>query len=126
MAPINQNENKTSDNKSLFKEWLEKLQQESWQLELLISGFALYGIYEGKSVLDDLSNYIDINTYQVFKVFTQVLWFALSCGWFIFFINLLLHVILRGMWIGAIGLRYVSGAIDYEKLNYSEYYCKRN
>lgn len=35
-----------------------------------------------------------------------------------FFINLLVHVILRSLWIGAIGLRYVSDEIDYEKLNY--------
>ena len=27
-----------------FKAWLDKLQQESWQLELIISGFAIYGL----------------------------------------------------------------------------------
>ena len=27
-----------------FSQWLEKLQQESWQLELIISGIALFGI----------------------------------------------------------------------------------
>mgnify|MGYP000421613052 CR=1 FL=1 len=27
-----------------FKELLDKLQQESWQLELLISGFAIFGL----------------------------------------------------------------------------------
>lgn len=47
-----------------------------------------------------------------------------SIGWKIFFINLLIHVILRGLWIGAIGLRYVSQDIDYEALNYSEYFTE--
>ncbi|MBK8701720.1 MAG: hypothetical protein IPN29_20040 [Saprospiraceae bacterium] len=28
-----------NDHKTIFRQWLEKLQQESWQLELLISGF---------------------------------------------------------------------------------------
>ena len=28
-----------------FKKWLDKLQQESWQLELLISGFAIFGLF---------------------------------------------------------------------------------
>lgn len=124
MEPVNDERNNMSDSKSLFKEWLEKLQQESWQLELLISGFALYGIYEGKSVLNVIYNYYDLNTYGPFAGFIWIFWFALTCGWFIFFINLLIHVILRGMWIGAIGLRYVSGEIDYEKLNYSEYFTK--
>ncbi len=42
----------------------------------------------------------------------------ISCVILVF--NLLLHVILRGLWIGALGLRYVSGDIDYDVLNYSE------
>ncbi len=33
-------------------------------------------------------------------------------------------MILRGLWIGALGLRYVSGDIDYEVLNYSEKFIK--
>ena len=28
-----------------FKKWLDKLQQESWQLELIISGFAIFGLF---------------------------------------------------------------------------------
>ena len=28
-----------------FKKWLDILQQESWQLELIISGFAIYGLF---------------------------------------------------------------------------------
>ncbi len=28
-----------------FKKLLEKLQEESWQLELLISGFAIFGLF---------------------------------------------------------------------------------
>lgn len=34
--------------------------------------------------------------------------------------NLLLHVILRGLWIGALGLRYVSGDIEFDELKYSD------
>ena len=38
--------------------------------------------------------------------------------------NLLLHVLLRGLWIGALGLRYVSGDIDYDYLKYSPKFTK--
>ena len=31
-------------NKNSFSEWLGKLQQESWQLELLISGLVIYAL----------------------------------------------------------------------------------
>jgi len=104
---------------TFFSEWLEKLQQESWQLELLISGLALYGVFESRSLLIDFQSYINLYTEDTFHdvliMFYRVLW----VGWRIFLINLLIHIVLRGLWIGAIGLRYVSGDIDFEKLNYS-------
>jgi hypothetical protein len=78
--------------KELFRKWLEKLQQESWQLELLISGFALYGIYESKSFISEINLYSDKVSNPFF---INVLTTLLNVGWKIFFINLLVHVILR-------------------------------
>ena len=43
---------------------------------------------------------------------------GLTAIWILLF-NLLLHVLLRGLWIGTLGLRYISGDIDYDSLNYS-------
>ena len=114
------------EKKNILAEWLEKLQQESWQLELLISGFALFGIWESREILASFTNFfgvnnpIDSNAYTVFRVITQML----RAAWLVFFTNLLVHVILRGLWIGAIGLRYVSGEIDYDKLKYSDFFTK--
>ncbi|HIP48456.1 MAG TPA: hypothetical protein EYG92_05765 [Lutibacter sp.] len=108
-----------TNKKNFFSEWLEKLQQESWQLELLISGLALYGVFESRSLLIDFQAYISLYTegtfHNVLNMFYRVLW----VGWHLFLTNLLIHIVLRGLWIGAIGLRYVSGDIDFDKLNYS-------
>lgn len=105
--------------KELFTEWLEKLQQESWQLELLISGFALFGIYSARTLIKDLEVFRNNETFDEFGAIAGILLFIIQKGWLIFFINLVIHVILRGLWIGAIGLRYVSGEIEYDTLNYS-------
>ena len=102
-------------NKPAFKKLLQKLQEESWQLELLISGFAIFGLFSAFPALK-----IALNTTKTNDNFQLgvILIIALSaCSILIF--NLLLHVLLRGLWIGALGLRYVSGDIDYERLNYS-------
>lgn len=115
--------------KSFFSEWLEKLQQESWQLELLISGLALFGIWESQNVLQRFEFYLDVNAVSevrsALNLFKNLLW----AGWGIFLTNLLIHIIIRGFWIGAIGLRYVSGDIDFDQLNYSkkftDYYKSR-
>ena len=103
-----------------FKKLLNKLQEESWQLELLISGFAIFGLF---SAWDAISMNISEakNQQQVYK-FIIALVAQISCAILIF--NLLLHVLLRGLWIGALGLRYVSGDIDYEELNYSQKFTK--
>ncbi len=113
-------ENPNEKNKSVFKEWLEKLQQESWQLELLISGLALFGIWESRTTLLKFDYYVETNVVDPYIFYGTALVFVLWSGWSIFLINLLIHIILRGLWIGAIGLRYVSGDIDFDELNYSD------
>lgn len=107
------------DSKSIFREWLEKLQQESWQLELLISGFAILGIYQSRTVITDL-DFLRNTVLDDSGLLLGILGFIVKKGWLIFFINLLIHVILRSLWIGAIGLRYVSQDIDYDKFAYSD------
>ena len=99
-----------------FKQLLQKLQEESWQLELLISGFAIFGLFTAYPTIAERAEEAS-NGKQVYNF---VIYFVaqISCGILIF--NLLLHVLLRGLWIGTLGLRYVSGDIEYEELKYSE------
>ena len=103
-------------NNPAFKKLLKKLQEESWQLELLISGFAIFGLFTAFPSISESVNESQ-NNQQIYK-FVISLVAQISCAILIF--NLLLHVLLRGLWIGALGLRYVSGDIDYDSLNYSE------
>lgn len=117
----------TSHNKKTkieFSKWLEQLQQESWQLELLISGLAIFGIWEGRSFLDDFAQNLELNTSENIAQYLSIVLYFLKISWSVFFINLVTHVFVRGLWIGAIGLRYVSGEIDYKVFNYSDRFEK--
>ncbi len=98
-----------------FKKLLEKLQEESWQLELIISGFAIFGLFYAYDPVALSMRKAFVNEEMIWGIFFGIVSFFIS----ILIFNLLLHVILRGLWIGALGLRYVSGEIDYEKLKYS-------
>lgn len=98
-----------------FKKWLDILQQESWQLELIISGFAIYGLF---MIIDPMELALQEAKNQN-NEYRAVLMQGLIISWYIITINLITHVVLRGLWIGAIGLRYVSGEIEYDKLKYS-------
>lgn len=102
-----------------FTQWLEKLQQESWQLELLISGFLLTLLFEARKFIDILLNKsadLGNNGEGIFLMFLLI---VLYCTCYILIINLVCHVILRSLWIGAIGLRNVSGDINLDNIKMS-------
>ncbi|MCB0657884.1 MAG: hypothetical protein KDC57_17180 [Saprospiraceae bacterium] len=108
------------------QEWLEQLQYQSWQLELLISGFSialLLRLYEPLSkFLDNVLLYAPIN--PVINLFFSYLSLFGTTAWFFLTFNLILLVILRGLWIGTIGLRTLSSSIELEKLNYNSSFQK--
>nr|WP_299345253.1 hypothetical protein [Allomuricauda sp.] len=103
-------------NSPQFKKLLDSLQQQSWELELIISGFAIFGLFTAYGPLRN-EMLIAENEQQIYRFIVYLIAF-LACSILLF--NLLLHVVLRGLWIGALGLRYVSGDIEFEKLKYSQ------
>ena len=116
---------------SKFKKWLDILQQESWQLELIISGVAIFGLIQTFDPLVSLANSVSAKTMDdnSLSAISSVAFAAVIICLLSLTICLIIHVILRGLWIGAVGLRYFSGDIDYEVLNYTnkfkEYLQKR-
>ena len=96
---------------------LERLEQESWQLELLISGFSIFLLIAAKEPLEVWT----MSVGQMIQLSypnspLNLLPVVVYGSWFFMTINLLLHVLLRGMWISAIGLRSVSGGVDVPSL----------
>ena len=103
-----------------FKKLLDSLQQQSWELELLISGFAIFGLFTAYEPIK-----IEMtNAGNEQQIYSFVIYFLALTACSILLFNLLLHVILRGLWIGALGLRYVSGDIEFDELKYSERFKK--
>ena len=105
-------------------QWLKKLERESWQLELLVSAFTIFLLIAAQ---ENFGNFIiDIS----FKYYGPV-------GFLVFFLTLIqasiialtafliIHLLLRGFWIGTIGLRSVQPNINYQRLNYSEFFQKK-
>ncbi|MFA7274573.1 MAG: hypothetical protein WC044_11940 [Crocinitomicaceae bacterium] len=99
-----------------FKKLLERLQEDSWQLELLISGFAIFGLFYALEPIRHKLYVASFDQNQAFVNLFVIVYFALQ----VLIFNLLLHVVSRGLWIGSLGLRYVFGEIDYDQLKYSE------
>lgn len=100
-------------NKKKFTEWLEFLQQESWQLELIISSILLLILGSSDEYIVELVNKYGGSSMGLFiGMLMPILLFIKT--------NLIVHIFFRGLWIGCIGLRYVSEDIAFDELSYSE------
>lgn len=102
-----------NENKSLLKKLLDRLQEDSWQLELLVSGFTIFGLFYAFGPVKDAFQKA-ANEGDMLKDVYSIVLIAIS----ILILNLIIHVILRSLWIGALGLRYLSGEVEIDKLNY--------
>lgn len=107
--------------------WLKKLEQESWQLELLVSGFTIFlliSAYQGLATYAYDFKFHSSNEGVLYIAIILLMYVVTACI-LVLIINLVLHLTFRGFWIGAIGLRSVGPAIDYDKLHYHPYFIDK-
>lgn len=113
--------------KNQIQDWLEKLERESWQLELLVSAFTIFLLIQASVSFDnfmlDLQMRYNLSPagLALLFMFLVILQKSLSA----LTICLVGHLLLRGFWIGTIGLRSVQSTINFEQLNYSPFFTKR-
>lgn len=115
-----------NSNPSTTKTWLDGLQQESWQLELLISGFSIFLLLGVKGALWEMEYDLVLLKQSSERFFIlDALYYGGRIAYAAVTLCLIVHVILRGLWIAAIGLRSVSGDIDYDHFRYQPFFMKR-
>ncbi|MFY0653690.1 MAG: hypothetical protein JXQ96_16720 [Cyclobacteriaceae bacterium] len=113
--------------KDQIGQWLKKLERESWQLELLVSAFTIFLLIQA---IDSFSGFyedlpfaynLDGNILSFIYLFLGLLGMSIKA----LSIFLIVHLMLRGFWIGTIGLRSVQSEINFKSLNYNEFFSKR-
>ncbi|MTB53656.1 hypothetical protein [Lewinella sp. W8] len=102
-----------------LSKWLDNLQQESWQLELLISGFTVFLLIAGLEPYHALEAEVDrlMDTSLAFDLLVLP-YQTFRAAYYVLLAGLIIHVALRGLWIACVGLRSVSGDIDISALNF--------
>lgn len=112
--------------KRRLSSWLDNLQRESWQLELVISGFSIFLLLGGWDWIGSVEYQI-VLLHQDAEVFflLKALYVVAKIAYASLLGCLLIHVALRGLWIAAVGLRSVSGDINYEELSYQPFFLDR-
>lgn len=84
--------------------WLQVLEAESWQAELVISGIAIFGTLQLPHYIGLLSGWFIFNVVEEISTLTYLLTMYLSvaaAGLILFF---LIHFVMRALWIASLGL----------------------
>ncbi len=104
--PVNEmEESKQPPFDNTVPDWLDKLQNESWQAEILISGGAFFGLLNAYDVIESISVFLRYSTNVHYNLIMLII--AISgLAVFILTFGFLVHLILRGFWIGLVGLNY--------------------
>ncbi|MBL7792789.1 MAG: hypothetical protein JNK77_10725 [Saprospiraceae bacterium] len=107
--------------------WLDRLQRESWNLELLVSGGSIFLLLQVRQALQHFSADLTQAYYftppfsTIVYNFIAIVYMAASLLVF----NLALHILLRGFWIGAIGLRSVQQGVHFPSLKYTAFFARQ-
>jgi len=112
------------ENKNALK-WLQRLKEESWEAELLVSAIAIFGTFQLFGLVEWITNrYIELlpveqYKYAYFIVFMGLLAVSILVSMFV------IHFFLRAYWIGLVGLNSVFPDYGLEDSAYSKIYTKK-
>ncbi|WP_299682560.1 hypothetical protein [uncultured Tenacibaculum sp.] len=107
------------------KQWLQRLKDESWEAELLVSAVAIFGTFKLFGIIGWLTNkFIDIISPDLYFSAYMVVFFGL------FAISILasmfvIHFSLRAYWIGLVGLNSVFPDYSIKDSAYSKIYTEK-
>ncbi len=102
---------------SKLSDWLDTIQRDSWQLELILSGFVIFLLLAGLEPYHQLYDRIDkLSTADDWVQYLDIPYHTFRIAYYSMMIAVMLHVFLRGLWISTIGLRSVSGDIDWKTI----------
>jgi hypothetical protein len=103
--------------------WLKNVQRNSWEPEILLSGLVLIGLFQLPARIRDFSIFfaaeVSVNSWAG-------LFFALQLAVYFLIAGLSIHLFLRSVWVGFIGLSYTfPKGIQSQKLKYKSKFLSR-
>jgi hypothetical protein len=107
------------------RSWLERVQEQSWEPEILISGIVLFALFQIPSLIEDAADYLNTYTTTIFtdgNVDETLAAILLSATYWLI-LGFTTHLISRSIWAAFVGLSYVyRDGIKLEALHYGEKY----
>jgi len=107
------------DDKASWTDWLNRNQRESWQMELLVTGFAIVLIAGAKEPLEQYLDVIAANTSgtPTGTILSTAFAMFIRLAWVLTMTSLVFGALLRSLWGSSIGVRSFSGDIDWSSFD---------
>ena len=86
--------------------WLRRLEQESWQAELVISGLAIYGALQLPDLIETIAQWFVVRTGEG-SMMLYLIFFYLMISANMLIFTFIAHFVLRTVWVGLVGLNSV-------------------
>jgi len=107
--------------------WLRRIQEGSWEPEILISGIVLYGLFKIYPLIGDFNYFLEMNSTLMFSRgdVNELLSSILKFANIILIVGFLSHILFRSVWAAFVGLSYVyKSGVKYKQLNYPDKYIR--
>lgn len=106
--------------------WLQALEAQSWQAELIASGLAIYGSLALGSYIDDVASWSLLNFNERTLNIISYLLVYLYTAHAIMVVSFIVHLVLRILWAGILGLSSVfPQGINLESKAYAEHFKEK-
>ncbi|MFY0652190.1 MAG: hypothetical protein JXQ96_09165 [Cyclobacteriaceae bacterium] len=104
--------------------WLKRAQKNSWEPEIFVSGIVLYGLFQLPEYIQDFTFFFKreiTSNGPIDSILGLVLTGIFCLTW-----GLILHLFMRGIWVGLVGLSYIfPNGIQNNNLGYKGKFKKR-
>lgn len=108
------------------KGYIRRMQMESWYLEMITSGVAIFLLFKLPGLIDTVSRSITITFSGGLKTLFTGFPIILKMTSYVWILSLIIHLVLRAFWIGVIGINSVfPKGIRTESLPYSPHIKKK-
>ncbi|MCZ4409652.1 hypothetical protein O3Q51_12590 [Cryomorphaceae bacterium 1068] len=113
-------EDKKAEN---HRNWLQRVQEQSWEPEILISGIVLFALFQIPPYIEQANAYLNVNSGQLFSggnVDETLAAILLAANYWLI-IGFSIHLIGRSIWAAFVGLSYVYiDGVRVDRLKYPE------
>ena len=107
--------------------WLRRVQEQSWEPELLISGLILFALFQVPGLIDQLAFTLELNSSRFLarSSVDEMIGTLLKISVYILIVGFITHILLRSIWVAYAGLSYLyKDGIKLSSLSMPEYYIK--